>query len=77
MLADTNLVPEDSDTDPFVHDILSRWQLCRFCRHLHNLVGKLTCNAFPEGIPRAITSGTILHAEPLAGQKNHLSFSPV
>ncbi len=65
-----------ADTDPFLSDVVSRWQLCRFCVHLHQLVGKLTCDAFPQGIPKRITSGMIIHKEPLPEQENGLIFHP-
>ncbi len=64
----------DNDTDLFLHDILSRWQLCRFCTHLYNLVGDLRCAAFPIGIPREITSGELIHNKPLPDQENDLFF---
>lgn len=64
------------DADPFLHDAVSRWQLCRFCLHLHNPVGKLRCAAFPGGIPEVITSGRLLHSEPLPEQENDLIFEP-
>lgn len=62
--------------DPFFYDVISRWRLCRFCLHLHNLVGKLTCNAFPEGIPPEIASGRFIHNKPFPGQENDLTFDP-
>ncbi|MGP8049441.1 MAG: hypothetical protein ACLPYB_02405 [Desulfobaccales bacterium] len=62
--------------DPFLSDVISRWQLCRFCLHLHGLVGKLTCNAFPEGIPPEIASGSFIHNKSFPGQENGLTFDP-
>ena len=45
------------DNNPFLYDTVSRWQLCRFCMHLHNLLGELRCEAFPQGIPKNILFG--------------------
>jgi hypothetical protein len=50
--------------DPFFYEVISRWRLCRFCLHLHYLVGKLTCNALPEGIPPEIASGRFIPDRP-------------
>jgi hypothetical protein len=49
---------------------------CRFWKHLHSLIGELTCDAFPEGIPRELTSELILHNKPMLGQKNDIVFAP-
>lgn len=65
-----------NNADTFFHDVISRWRLCRFCLHLHNLVAKLTCNAFPEGIPAEIASGRFIHNRPFPGQENDLTFDP-
>lgn len=65
-----------NNADPFHADIISRWQLCRFCRHLYHLMDRLKCAAFPEGIPQEITSGDFLHNQPLPGQENGLVFKP-
>jgi hypothetical protein len=65
-----------NDNNPFLYDVMSRWQLCRFCMYLHNLLGELRCAAFPEGIPKIITSGQIIHNEPLPEQRNTLIFKP-
>ena len=64
------------NSNPFSHDVMSRWQLCRFCVHLHNLVIDLRCAAFPGGIPREIISGELIHNKPLPEQENHLTFHP-
>jgi len=60
----------------FLWDITSKWSFCRFCRHLHNLVGQPTCNAFPEGIPEEILSGKLIHKNPLPGQKDNIVLTP-
>ncbi|MGO9621502.1 MAG: hypothetical protein ACLPT6_08870 [Desulfobaccales bacterium] len=39
-------------------------------------MGKLTCNAFPEGIPPEIASGRFIHNKPFPGQENDLTFDP-
>jgi hypothetical protein len=65
-----------NSADPFLYEVSRRWRLCRFCLHLHNLMGKLTCNAFPEGIPPEIASGRIIHNKPFPGQENDLTFDP-
>lgn len=64
------------DSDPFLYDVMSRWQLCRFCMHLRNLVGDLSCAAFPRGIPKEITSGQLIHNRLLPEQENDLIFKP-
>jgi hypothetical protein len=63
--------------DSFFGEAISRWRLCRFCLHLHHLLGKLTCDAFPDGIPAGIASGMYIHDKPFPGQGNDLVFSPV
>ena len=65
-----------NDSDPFLFEVMSRWQLCRFCVHLRNLVGDLKCAAFPRGIPQEITSGQLMHHKPLLEQENDLVFHP-
>ncbi len=62
--------------DPFLWDAMSKWQLCRFCVHLHNILGPLTCDAFPGGIPDEVVSGRVRHNKPLPGQRNELVFNP-
>jgi hypothetical protein len=62
--------------DAFLGDITINWGFCRFCRHLHKLIGKPTCNAFPEGIPEEILSGKLIHKKPLPGQKNNIVLTP-
>jgi hypothetical protein len=64
------------DSEPFLWDTLDPWNFCRFCRHLHGLIGKPTCNAFPEGIPQEILSGKIIHKIPLSSQENDIVLSP-
>jgi hypothetical protein len=65
-----------SNYDPFLWDLGGNWNFCRFCKHLHSLIGELTCDAFPEGIPRDLTSVLILHDKPMLGQKNDIVFAP-
>ncbi len=62
--------------DPFLWDPKGNWHFCRFCKHLHSLIGKLTCDAFPEGIPDELLTGPIFHNKPMLGQKNDVTFSP-
>lgn len=62
--------------DSFLWDTMGRWNFCRFCRQLHNLIGKPTCNAFPEGIPEEILSGKVIHKNPLPNQKNDIVLTP-
>jgi len=64
------------DNDSFLWDSNGNWHLCRFCKHLHSLIGKLTCDAFPEGIPKELTSALILHNKPMLGLKNDIVFAP-
>jgi hypothetical protein len=64
------------DNDPFLWDFMDNWHYCRFCKHLHSLIGKLTCDAFPEGIPKELISTRILHNKPMLGQKNGTVFAP-
>ena len=66
----------NSDNDPLLWDSKGNWRLCGFCKHLHSLIGKLTCDAFPEGIPKELTSALILHNKPMLGQKNDIVFVP-
>jgi hypothetical protein len=37
-------------------------------------MGKPTCNAFPEGIPKDLINGPIFHNKPMFGQKNDIIF---
>ncbi len=66
----------DQDRVMSLWDANGNWNLCRFCVHLHSMVGHLTCNAFPEGIPQEFTSGVIFHNKPMLGQENHIVFAP-
>ena len=66
----------DNDNDPLLWDSRGNWHFCRFCKHLHSLIGNLTCDAFPEGIPKELTSTLILHDKPMLGQKNGIVFAP-
>lgn len=64
-----------SESELFLWDLGDNWHFCRFCKHLHSLTGKLTCDAFPEGIPKELTSALILHNKPMLGQKNDIVFA--
>jgi hypothetical protein len=64
-----------SDDESSLWDFGDNWHFCRFCKHLHNRAGKLTCDAFPDGIPRELTSALILHDKPMLGQKNGIVFA--
>jgi hypothetical protein len=66
----------NSDKDPFLWDSRDNWHLCGFCKHLHSPIGDLTCDAFPEGIPKELTSTLILHNKPMLGQQNDIVFAP-
>ncbi len=55
---------------------MNQWNFCRFCRHLHSLIGKPTCNAFPEGIPQEILLGKLIHKDPLPNQGNDIVLTP-
>ncbi len=63
-------------TDPFLQEYMIKWHYCRFCKHLHSLIGNLTCDAFPDGIPKELTSEMVLHHKPMFGQKNDIVFAP-
>lgn len=65
----------DSSDDSFLWGSISSLHFCRFCKHLHNLFEKLTCDAFPEGIPKELHSGFLFHDKPLPGQKNNIVFT--
>ena len=62
--------------DFFSFGVIDSWNFCRFCRHLHNLIGKPTCKAFPEGIPQEILSGKLIHKNPLPNQMNAIVLTP-
>lgn len=65
----------NSSDDSFLSSSVTGWHFCRFCKHLHNLLGKFACDAFPEGIPRELHSGLLFHDKPLPGQKNNIVFT--
>jgi hypothetical protein len=62
---------------PSLWDSKGHRHFCRFCIHLHSLLDKLTCNAFPEGIPEELISGRIFHNKPMLGQGNDIVFAPI
>jgi hypothetical protein len=64
------------NSDAFLWNSTAKLHFCRFCAHLRNLVGELTCDAFPEGIPKELISGPIFHNEPMFRQKNNIIFKP-
>jgi hypothetical protein len=45
------------DSAFFLWDPLGNWHYCRFCKHLHSLTEKFTCDAFPKGIPPELLAG--------------------
>jgi hypothetical protein len=63
------------DNDFYLWDPMGTWHYCRFCKHLHNIIGEMTCDAFPEGIPKGLLHGPIFHNKPMFGQKNDIIFS--
>lgn len=67
----------DRSDDSFLLNLnfVPGWHFCRYCKHLHNLSGTFTCDAFPEGVPRELLSGLIFHDKPLPGQKNSIVFT--
>lgn len=63
-----------NSNDTFLRDSLSIIHLCRFCRYLHSTIGKITCDAFPQGIPKELITRPILHNKPMLGQQNDIVF---
>jgi len=49
---------------------------CFACQHLQDYEGKLTCRAFPEGIPDEILSGDFDHSNAYEGD-NGIRFEPL
>ncbi len=64
------------EEDNIFGDPLPEWPLCRFCAHLHNLVGRPTCAAFPSGIPPEVWSGSLIHNRPFPDQENDVVLTP-
>jgi len=64
----------ECDIFSFFGDYMGNWHYCRFCKHLHSLIGKPTCNAFPEGIPKELITGPIFHNKPMFDQENDITF---
>jgi hypothetical protein len=62
------------DNNPFLWESMGNWHYCRFCKHLHSLIEKPTCNAFPKGIPKDLLTGLIFHNKPMFNQKNAIIF---
>lgn len=51
--------------------------LCRLCRHFRGpSASRLTCDAFPLGIPRAVLDGRADHRRPYPGDDG-IRFEPV
>ena len=51
---------------------------CVFCKHYHEFANfnKLTCNAFPSGIPEKIIDGEFEHTKKYPRQRNSILFEP-
>jgi len=65
----------DSSDAPFFGDSISSLHFCKFCKYLHIFYETLTCDAFPEGIPKELHSGLVFHDKPIPGQKNNIVFT--
>ncbi len=66
------MIPNSNDF--LVPDSFGIMNFCRFCRYLHNTIGKLTCDAFPQGIPKELIAVPIFHNKPMLGQENDIVF---
>jgi len=67
----------NSDDGPSLWDFGSNWHFCRFCKHLHSLIGELTCDAFPEGhSQRAYLGADIARQANARSKKNDIVFAP-
>lgn len=49
---------------------------CWSCRHFHDKHDKVTCDAFPNGIPADIVLNIVDHAKPYPGDKR-IRFEPI
>jgi len=49
--------------------------VCFKCKHFRRFEGG--CDAFPDGIPKEITSGENEHSKPLEFQENDIVFEPI
>ena len=47
---------------------------CQSCKYLHEF--RLTCKAFPRGIPLPIQAGEVDHQEPFEGD-NGIQYEPI
>ena len=53
-----------------------RTSQCVICRHIDNDNNRITCKAFPDGIPRIIWDGIDDHSRPFPGD-NGIQFEPL
>ena len=49
---------------------------CFRCKHLHGDESRMTCDAFPEGIPDELVHDTRDHKKPFTGD-NGIRFEPI
>lgn len=51
--------------------------ITNICNRCANYLGDLTCQAFPNGIPKEIIFDKNDHSEPLPEQDNDIVFEPI